>query len=192
MVFSGALRVQSPLAAPSNFLRIFNELTRSRPIDFGGVAKQNRPYAQWKNSHDETTEPVSTDRRLVHSRSCVQTSGGTRSRARPRAEKKWRPGLQGIGVDQARQRSDCAFSRGWTGLAGANQRCAEAGGRLVIRANFQRQYSRRWTRGTARVEHGGQGRVGRGGLGVLMTERIDSPGQTRSKVLMARRSSIAR
>jgi len=36
-------------------------------------------------------------------------------------------------VEAIRQRSDCTFSRGWAGLAGANQRCAAAGDRFVIR-----------------------------------------------------------
>ena len=52
-----------------------------------GLAKQYRLEAQRKNSHDETTEPVSTDRRLVLSRSCVQTSDAAGGRAGPRAEK---------------------------------------------------------------------------------------------------------
>ena len=54
-------------------------------------------------------------------------------RACPRAKKRWRSRLERIGVDQARQRSDCTFSRGWAGLAGANQRCAAAGNGLVSR-----------------------------------------------------------
>jgi uncharacterized protein (DUF4415 family) len=39
----------------------------------GAWLSNYRLEAQRKNSHDETTEPVSTDRRLVRSRSCVQT-----------------------------------------------------------------------------------------------------------------------
>ena len=101
--------------------------------DCRGVAKHYRLEAQRKKSHDETTEPVSTDRRLVRSRSCVQTSDAASGRARPRAKKRWRSHLQRIGVDQARQRYYCTFSRGWARLAGADQRCAAAGNGLVIR-----------------------------------------------------------
>ena len=76
---------------------------------------------------------VSTDRRSVRSRSCVQTSDAASGRTGPRANKRRPSRLQRIGVDQARQRSACTFSRGWAGLAGANQRCAAAGDGLVIR-----------------------------------------------------------
>src|SRR5208283_4864553 len=84
-------------------------------------------------SNDKTTESVSTDRRRVRSRSCVQTSDASGGRDRARAKKRWHSRLERVGIDQARQRSSCTFPRRWAGLAGANQRCAAPGNGLVIR-----------------------------------------------------------
>jgi len=93
-----------------------------------------KPYgleAQRKNSHDKTSEPLSPNRRLVGRRSRVQTRASARGRIRPRAKKGRRARLQGIGFDEARQRSARTFSRGWAGVAGARQRGATAGGGVV-------------------------------------------------------------
>ena len=78
------------LSLPHTFRYNLSSPLPSTPVDFRGVAKHYRLEAQRKNSHDETTEPVSTDRRLVRSRSCVQTSDAASGRARPRAKKRWR------------------------------------------------------------------------------------------------------
>jgi len=89
--------------------------------------------SQQEKSNDKTAQSLSADRRLVGRRSCVQAGRAASGRARPRARKSGRSRLEGIGVDQARQRSDRPFSRGRAGVAGANQRCAAAGGGVVSR-----------------------------------------------------------